>query len=49
MKGPAGLCGKDGFVREGEWHGREGEKAHEVREGSEDRFPKENMRDTGVG
>ena len=45
MKVPAGLSGKDGSVREGEWHGWEGERAHEVRE----RFPKENMRGAGVG
>ncbi len=49
MKVPAGFSGMNGSVREGEWHGWEGERAHEMREGREDRFPKENMRGTGVG
>ncbi len=49
MKVTAGFSGKDGSVREGEWHGWECERVHEVREGREDRLPKEDMRGTGVG
>ncbi len=41
MKLTAGFSGKDGSVREGEWHGWECEWAHEVGEGREDRLPKE--------
>jgi hypothetical protein len=43
VKVAAGCSGKDGSVREGEWHGWECEWAHEVGEGREDRLPKENM------
>ena len=49
MKVTAGFSGKDGSVREGEWHGWECAWAHEVGEGREDRLPKEDMRGTGVG
>jgi hypothetical protein len=49
VKVTAGFSGKDGSVREGEWHGWESERAHEVGEGREDRLAKEDMRGTGVG
>ncbi len=49
MKVTAGFSGKDGSVREGEWHGWECERAHEVGERREDRLPKEDMRGTGAG
>ncbi len=49
MKVTAGFSGKDGPVREGEWHGWECERVREVGEGREDRLPKEDMRGTGVG
>ena len=49
MKVRAEFSGKDGSVREGEWHGGQCEWAHEVGEGREDRLPKEDMRGAGVG
>ncbi len=48
MKVTAGFSGKDGAVREGEWHGWESERAHEVGERRKDRLPKEDMRGAGV-
>ncbi len=48
LKVATGFSGKNGCVREGEWHGWEYEWAHEVGEGREERLPKEDMCGKGV-
>ena len=49
VKVSAGSSGEDRAIGEGEWHGWELGRAHEVCERGEDRLSKEDMGSTGVG
>ena len=49
VKVSAGSSGEDRAIGEGEWHGWELVRAHEVCERGEDRLSKEDMGSTGVG